>query len=78
MAKTILRGTQAPLQVWFCAAAMLLNDNQNNISSRRLARSLNLNQKTALLMAKKIRSARGNDVALLRSIVASVESKIGT
>ena len=78
LAGTILQGTRVPLQKWFCATAMLQLDNQDSISSHRLARSLALNQKTALLLKKKIQSAKGKDVALLRSIIDSVESKIGT
>lgn len=53
---TIFHHTHLPLQKWFLAVILIL-DAKEGISSRQLARDLNVNKDTAWRLAVKIREA---------------------
>ena len=65
---TIFQKTKVPLQKWFLAIALALRT-EKSLSSHRLARDLDLNQKTAWYMAMRIREAMAGDLEMLVGIV---------
>jgi len=74
---TIFQQTKQPLQKWFLAIFLLLNV-KKSLSSYQLARDLDINQKTAWLMASKIRGQMGKDnVGMLQGIIKYNECYIG-
>jgi len=75
---TIFQQTKQPLQKWFLAIFLLLNA-KKSLSSYQLARDLDINQKTAWLMASKIREQMGKDnVGMLQGIIEANECYIGS
>lgn len=73
---TIFHHTHLPLQKWFLAIALILNA-KKGISSRQLARDLELPVKTAWSVSMRIRNAMSGDGALLRGIVEMDETYVG-
>lgn len=73
---TIFHDTRLPLQKWFLAIALILNA-KKGISSRQLARDLELPVKTAWSLAHRIRKAMKEDQGLLSGIVEMDETYIG-
>lgn len=73
---TIFHHTHLPLQKWFLALCLILNA-KKGISSRQLARDLEVNKDTAWSMQMRIRNAMGEQGALLSGIVEMDETYIG-
>ena len=67
---TIFQGTRIPLQKWFLAIAMMINDS-TDLSSRQLSHDLDLSQPSALLMQQRIRSQMATEQGedMLRDLV---------
>lgn len=65
-----------PLQKWFLAISLVLNA-KKGISSRQLARDLDLPVKTAWSVAHRIRKAMNDDGAFLAGVVEMDETYIG-
>lgn len=74
--KTIYHDTKLPLQKWFLATAIITNA-KKGISSRELARQLNVNKDTAWRMQMKIREAMQEETDLFTGIVEVDECYIG-
>ncbi len=74
---TIFFDTRLPMQKWFLAIALILNA-KKGISSRQLARDLELPVKTAWSLAHRIRKAMKDDGTLLTGIVEMDEAYIGS
>ena len=73
---TIFHDTRLPLKKWFLAIALILNA-KKGISSRQLARDLELPVKTAWSLSHRIRKAMKEDQGLLSGIVEMDETYIG-
>jgi transposase-like protein len=73
---TIFHDSRLPLQKWFLAIALMLNA-KKGISSRQLARDLELPVKTAWSMNHRIRKAMKQDNGLLSGIVEMDETYVG-
>jgi transposase-like protein len=74
---TILHGSRVPLFKWFLAIS-LLAEAKKSISSRQLARHLDLPVKTAYSLAQRIRKALlGSKSPLLKGIIEMDETYIG-
>ena len=73
---TIFFDSRLPMQKWFLAIALMLNA-KKGISSRQLARDLELPVKTAWSLAHRIRKAMKDDGTLLTGIVEVDETYIG-
>ena len=73
---TIFHDTRLPLQKWFLAISLMLNA-KKGISSRQLARDLELPVKTAWSLSHRIRNAIQEDQSLLSGIVEMDETYIG-
>lgn len=73
---TIFFDTRLPMQKWFLAIALILNA-KKGISSRQLARDLELPVKTAWSVAHRIRKAMQDDGTLLCGIVEMDETYVG-
>jgi len=73
---TIFHDTRLPMQKWFLAITLMLNA-KKGISSRQLARDLELPVKTAWSMNHRIRKAMKQDDGLLSGIVEMDETYIG-
>jgi len=73
---TIFHDTRLPLQKWFLAITLILNA-KKGISSRQLARDLELPVKTAWSLSHRIRKAMKEDQGLLSGIVEMDETYIG-
>jgi transposase-like protein len=74
---TIFHHTHLPIQKWFLAITLILNA-KKGISSRQLARDLELPVKTAWSLSHRIRKAMTGDQAeLLSGIVEMDETYIG-
>lgn len=73
---TIFHDTRLPMQKWFLAISLMLNA-KKGISSRQLARDLELPVKTAWSMNHRIRKAMKQDDGLLSGIVEMDETYIG-
>lgn len=75
---TIFHHTHLPLQKWFLALTLILNA-KKGISSRQLARDLEVNKSTAWRISMQIREAMGdgNQKTLLQGIVEADETYIG-
>lgn len=73
---TIFHDSRLPLQKWFLAIALMLNA-KKGISSRQLARDLDLPVKTAWSINHRIRKAMKQDTGLLSGIVEMDETYIG-
>lgn len=70
---TIFQDTKLELQKWFLAIFLIFNS-KKGISSRQLARDLQVNVKTAWSMQIRIRKAMfNNDLELLKGIVETDE-----
>jgi len=76
MVGTIYHDTRLPMQKWFLATSLILNA-KKGISSRQLARDLDLPVKTAWSVAHRIRKGMIQDEALLKGIVEMDETYIG-
>jgi transposase-like protein len=74
--ETIFHHTHLPLQKWFLALSLVLNA-KKGISSRQLARDLEVNKNTAWYMGMRIRNAMFEQGELLRGIVEMDETYIG-
>ena len=74
--KTIFDDTRLPLQKWFLAITLILNA-KKGISSRQLARDLDVNKDTAWSMQMRIRKAMTETPSLLAGIVEMDETYIG-
>ena len=75
LANTIFQKTKIELQKWFLAIS-ILRKGKGTVSSYRLARDLDLNQKTAWYMARRIHKAMAVDGALLEGIVEADEAYV--
>ena len=73
---TIFHDSHLPLQKWFLAISLMLNA-KKGISSRQLARDLELPVKTAWSMNHRIRKAMKQDNGLLSGIVEMDETYVG-
>ncbi len=73
---TIFHKTKADLQKWFLAISLILNA-KKGISSRQLARDIEVNRNTAWYMGMRIRRAMFDDNDLLRGIAKMDETYIG-
>ena len=73
---TIFHHTHLPLQKWFLAIGLILNA-KKGISSRQLARDLELPVKTAWSVSMRIRKAMTDDGTLLKGVVEMDETYIG-
>jgi transposase-like protein len=73
---TIFHQTHLPLQKWFLAIALILNA-KKGISSRQLARDLNVSKDTAWSMQMRIRKAMIETPELLNGVVEMDETYIG-
>jgi transposase-like protein len=73
---TIFFDTRLPMQKWFLAISLILNA-KKGISSRQLARDLELPVKTAWSVAHRIRKAMKDDGKLLSGVVEMDECYIG-
>lgn len=73
---TIFHDSRLPLQKWFLAISLMLNA-KKGISSRQLARDLDLPVKTAWSINHRIRKAMKQDNGLLSGIVEMDETYIG-
>lgn len=71
---TIFHRTHLPLQKWFLAISIFLNE-KKGLSARQLSRDLKINKDTAWRMTKKIREAMKDSLQrdLLRGIVGADE-----
>lgn len=68
----IFHKTKVDLQKWFLALLIILKS-KNGISSRQLARDIEVNHNTGWLMSKRILNAIEEQGRLLRNIVEAVE-----
>lgn len=73
---TIFHDTKLDLQKWFLAISIILNA-KKGLSSRQLARHLDVNKDTAWRMQMQIRKAMTQDSKLLKGIVEADETYIG-
>ena len=74
---TVFRGTATPLQKWFLAICLMSNA-KKSLSSCQLARDLQINQRTAWHLQRKIRQAMDNeDCELLKGLIETDETYIG-
>jgi len=73
---TIFHDTRLPLQKWFLAICLILNA-KKGISSRQLARDLDVNKDTAWSMQMRVRRAMVETPSLLTGIVEMDETYIG-
>ncbi len=73
---TIFHRTHLPLQKWFLAITLILNA-KKGISSRQLARDLEVTKDTAWSMQMRVRKAMNQYGELLRGIVEMDETYIG-
>ena len=73
---TIFHNTHLPIQKWFLAISLILNA-KKGISSRQLARDLELPVKTAWSINHRIRKAMKQDGTLLSGIVEMDETYVG-
>lgn len=74
---TMFEGTKMPLQKWFMAISLILNA-KKGISSRQLARDINVDKNTAWFLQMRIRTAMHEDqTGLLKGIVEIDETYLG-
>lgn len=73
---TIFFDTRLPMQKWFLAISLILNA-KKGISSRQLARDLELPVKTAWSVGHRIRKAMKDDGSLLCGVVEMDETFVG-
>lgn len=74
---TIFHNTRLPMQKWFLAIS-LLTDAKKSISSRQIARHLELPVKTAYSVSQRIRKALcGSSSPLLKGVVEIDETYVG-
>ena len=73
---TIFHQTHLPIQKWFLAITLILNA-KKGISSRQLARDIEVNKNTAWSMQMRIRSAMIDTPTLLSGIVEMDETYVG-
>ena len=72
-----MQKTKISLQKWFLVIGLVVSA-EKDVSSRQLARDLDLNQKTAWYMVMRIRQAMVSDSLLLSGILDANEShKVG-
>jgi transposase-like protein len=77
LVNTIFQDTKLELQKWFLAISLIVNA-KKGISSRQLARDLQVNHKTAWAIQTKIRrTMRQNGAELLKGIIEMGETYIG-
>jgi transposase-like protein len=72
---TIFHNTKLNLQKWFLAIHFFLNT-KNGISSRQLAKNLDINKNTAGLMLARIRKGIVNDEEMFKKIAETNEAYI--
>ena len=73
---TIFHNSKLDLQKWFLAISLILNA-KKGLSSRQLARDLEVNKNTAWYMGMRIRKAMIEDSDLLKGIVEVDETYVG-
>ncbi len=73
---TIFHDTKLDLQKWFLAISLVLNA-KKGISSRQLARDIEVNKNTAWYMGMRIRRAMIEHGELLKGIVEADETYVG-
>lgn len=73
---TIFHNTKLDLQKWFLAISLILNA-KKGISSRQLARDIEVNKNTAWYMGMRVRRAMVEQGELLRGIVEADETYVG-
>ena len=73
---TIFQKTRIPLQKWFLAIGILASAG-TGVSSGRLARDLDLNQKSAWFLALRVRAALSSDATGLLSGIAAAGGRNG-
>lgn len=76
LVNTIFHDTRLPLQKWFLAIALILNA-KKGLSSRQLARDIEVNKNTAWSMQMRIRQAMQHDGKFMTGIVEMDETYIG-
>ncbi len=78
LAGTVFEKTKIPLQKWFLGVALIVNA-RKSLSSCQLARDLDMNQKSAWFMQKRIRAemASKQGEILLQGIVEADERYVG-
>lgn len=73
---TVMQGTHIPIQKWFLGIALMVNA-KRSLSSYQLARDLEMNQKAALYMRQRIRTAvASNQAPMLDGEVAADETYV--
>lgn len=73
---TIFHRTHLPLQKWFLAITLMLNA-KKGISSRQLARDLDVHPESAWRISHQIRKAMGSHPDLLQGIIEMDETYVG-
>lgn len=73
---TIFEDTKLPLPKWFMAISLILNA-KKGISSRQLARDINVNKDTAWYLQMRVRNAMSEGDVLLTGLVEIDETYIG-
>ena len=73
---TIFHDTRLPLQKWFLAISLILNA-KKGISSRQLARDIDVHRNTAWSMQMRVRKAMNETPILLSGIVEMEECYVG-
>jgi transposase-like protein len=73
---TIFHNTKLPLQKWFLAISLILNA-KKGISSRQLARDIEVTKDTAWRMQMQIRKAMTEQPSLMSGVVEMDETYIG-
>ena len=76
LVNTIFYDSRLPLQKWFLAIALIINA-KKGISSRQLARDIEVNKDTAWSMQMRIRQAMQNDGRFMTGIVEMDETYVG-
>lgn len=74
--RTIFHKSKIDMQKWFLAIALVLNA-KKGISSRQLARDIEVNKNTGWLMLMRIRKAMRDQGDLLQGIIEADETYIG-
>lgn len=76
MVGTIFEATGLPLPKWFIAISLIMHA-KKGMSSRQLARSIQVNKDTAWYIQKRLREAMDSGNGLLKGIVEADETYIG-
>lgn len=73
---TLLERSHVPLHKWICAMYLFVTQ-PNGISSLQLAKQIQITQKSAWFVLKRLREARERDALLLRRVVVPKSRLVG-